>query len=86
QKADRRGKALNLSYDEAEQVLKLPNSYFERGYKKGLEEGVEKGRKELLQTIVVRMLKNGLDPQLIVEMTGLSQTEVEKIKQRLEYS
>jgi predicted transposase/invertase (TIGR01784 family) len=77
---------LNLSYDEAEQVLKLPNSYFERGYKKGLEEGVEKGRKELLQTIVVRMLKNGLDPQLIVEMTGLSQTEVEKIKQRLEYS
>ncbi|KGT37625.1 MAG: hypothetical protein SOH59_03035 [Heyndrickxia faecalis] len=77
---------MNLSYDEAEQVLKLPNSYFERGYKKGLEEGVEKGRKELLQTIVVRMLKNGLDPQLIVEMTGLSQTEVEKIKQRLEYS
>jgi predicted transposase/invertase (TIGR01784 family) len=77
---------LNLSYDEAEQVLKLPNSYFERGYKKGLEEGVEKGRKELLQTIVVRMLKNGLDPQLIVEMTGLSQTEVEKIKQRLEHS
>ncbi|WP_211062307.1 hypothetical protein [Heyndrickxia faecalis] len=75
---------MNLSYDEAEQVLKLPNSYFERGYKKGLEEGVEKGRKELLQTIVVRMLKNGLDPQLIVEMTGLSQTEVEKIKQRLE--
>ncbi|MEK6460585.1 hypothetical protein AABM27_08905 [Heyndrickxia faecalis] len=77
---------MNLSYDEAEQVLKLPNSYFDRGYKKGLEEGVEKGRKELLQTIVVRMLKNGLDPQLIVEMTGLSQTEVEKIKQRLEYS
>ncbi|APB36972.1 MULTISPECIES: hypothetical protein [Heyndrickxia] len=77
---------MNLSYDEAEQVLKLPNSYFERGYKKGLEEGVEKGRKELLQTIVVRMLKNGLDPQLIVEMTGLSQTEVEKIKQRLEHS
>ncbi|WP_276210460.1 hypothetical protein [Heyndrickxia coagulans] len=77
---------MNLSYDEAEQVLKLPNSYFERGYKKGLEEGVEKRRKELLQTIVVRMLKNGLDPQLIVEMTGLSQTEVEKIKQRLEYS
>ncbi|MED4920021.1 hypothetical protein MKO99_14795 [Heyndrickxia coagulans] len=41
---------MNQSYDEAEQVLKLPNSYFDRGYKKGKEEGieigVEKGREE----------------------------------------
>ncbi|MEC2339337.1 MULTISPECIES: hypothetical protein [Heyndrickxia] len=77
---------MNPSYDEAEQVLKLPNSYFDRGYKKGKEEGREEGREELLQTIVSRMLKNGLEPQLIVDMTGLTQTEVEKIKQQLEHS
>ncbi|AWP36335.1 hypothetical protein DXF96_10330 [Heyndrickxia coagulans] len=93
---------MNPSYDEAEQVLKLPNSYFDRGFKRGKEEGreegieigVEKGReegreeerKELLQTIpiAIKMLLAGMELQLIVEKTGLSQTEVEKIKQQLE--
>ncbi|KGB29108.1 Rpn family recombination-promoting nuclease/putative transposase [Heyndrickxia coagulans] len=75
-----------LDPDEAEQVLKLPNSYFDRGYKKGKEEGREEERKELLQTIpiAIKMLLSGMDLQLIVEKTGLSQTEVEKIKQQLE--
>lgn len=71
-----------LDTDEAEQVLKLPNSYFDRGYGKGKEEG----RKEERKTIVARMLKNGLELQLIVKMTDLSRTEVEKIKQQLEHS
>jgi predicted transposase YdaD len=101
-----------LDPDEAEQVLKLPNSYFDRGYKKGKEEGreegieigvekgreegieigVEKGReeerKEMLQTIpiAIKMLQEGRELQLIVEKTGLSQREVEKIKQQLEHS
>ncbi|MBT2238312.1 Rpn family recombination-promoting nuclease/putative transposase [Heyndrickxia coagulans] len=101
-----------LDPDEAEQVLKLPNSYFDRGYKKGKEEGreegieigvekgreegieigVEKGReeerKEMLQTIpiAIKMLQEGMELQLIVEKTGLSQREVEKIKQQLEHS
>ncbi|MCW8781739.1 transposase, partial [Weizmannia coagulans] len=81
-----------LDPDEAEQVLKLPNSYFDRGYKKGKEEGREEGReeerKELLQTIpiAIKMLQEGMKLQLIVEKTGLSQREVEKIKQQLEHS
>ncbi|MED4840197.1 transposase, partial [Weizmannia sp. CD-2023] len=81
-----------LDPDEAEQVLKLPNSYFDRGYKKGKEEGREEGReeerKELLQTIpiAIKMLQEGMELQLIVEKTGLSQREVEKIKQQLEHS
>ncbi|MDL5042428.1 MULTISPECIES: hypothetical protein [Heyndrickxia] len=79
-----------LGVDGKEVVLDLPNSYFERGYKKGLEEGREEvreeERKELLQTIpiAIKMLLSGMDLQLIVEKTGLSQTEVEKIKQQLE--
>ncbi|MEC2224179.1 transposase, partial [Weizmannia sp. CD-2023] len=73
-----------LDPDEAEQVLKLPNSYFDRGYKKGREEE----RKEMLQTIpiAIKMLLAGMELQLIVEKTGLTQTEVEKIKQQLEHS
>ncbi|RGR98057.1 hypothetical protein DWY16_08830 [Heyndrickxia coagulans] len=71
--------------DEAEQVLKLPNSYFDRGYRKGKEEGREEERKELLQTIpsAIKMLQEGMDLQFIVEKTGLSQAEVEKTKQQL---
>ncbi|WP_026684316.1 hypothetical protein [Heyndrickxia coagulans] len=90
--------------DGKEVVLDLPNSYFDRGYKKGKEEGreegieigVEKGReegreeerKELLQTIpiAIKILQAGMELQLIVEKTGLTQTEVEKIKQQLEHS
>ncbi|AEH52283.1 hypothetical protein BCO26_0224 [Heyndrickxia coagulans 2-6] len=80
-----------LDPDEAEQVLKLPNSYFDRGYRKGKEEGREEGRKEerkeLLQTIpsAIKMLQEGMDLQFIVEKTGLSRTEVEKTKQQLEH-
>ena len=74
-----------LDPDEAEQVLKLPNSYFDRGYRKGKEEGREEERKELLQTIpsAIKMLQEGMDLQFIVEKTGLSRTEVEKTKQQL---
>ncbi|AJO24351.1 hypothetical protein QQ991_04925 [Weizmannia coagulans] len=70
--------------DEAEQVIKLPNSYFDRGYRKGKKEG----REELLQTIptAIKMLQEGMDLQFIVEKTGLSRPEVEKIKQQLEHS
>ncbi|MDT9754826.1 hypothetical protein RP319_01285 [Heyndrickxia coagulans] len=74
--------------DGKEVVLDLPNYYYDLGYKKGFEEGFKEGLKEgkkaFLQTIVARMLKHGLETQLIVEVTGLSRTEVEKIKQQLE--
>ncbi|MEC2305640.1 hypothetical protein [Weizmannia sp. CD-2023] len=75
---------MNPSYDEAEQVLKLPNPYFDRGIRRGREEE----RKEMLQTIpiAIKMLQEGRELQLIVEKTGLSQREVEKIKQQLEHS
>ncbi|MDR4200819.1 hypothetical protein, partial [Bacillus altitudinis] len=62
--------------DGKEVVLDLPNSYFDRGYKKGIEIGVEKGREEerkkLLQTIpiAIKMLLAGMELQLIVEKTG----------------
>ncbi|MGG3965909.1 hypothetical protein [Heyndrickxia faecalis] len=64
----------------------------EKGREEGIEIGVEKGReeerKEMLQTIpiAIKMLQAGMELQLIVEKTGLTQTEVEKIKQQLEHS
>ena len=42
--------------DEAEQVIKLPNSYLDRGYRKGKKEG----REELLQTIPISRFKSSV--------------------------
>ncbi|WP_035200197.1 hypothetical protein, partial [Heyndrickxia coagulans] len=64
---------MNPSYDEAEQVLKLPNSYFDRGYKKGIEIGVEKGREDPKKRIFAsdsnfhQNVTEGMELQLIEE-------------------
>ncbi|WMM89400.1 transposase, partial [Heyndrickxia coagulans] len=68
-----------LDPDEAEQVLKLPNSYFDRGYKKGKEEGEER-----LRRFIVNLLKNQVDVKLIAQASGLSEDEIMKIKRQIE--
>jgi predicted transposase YdaD len=86
---------LNQIYDEAEQVLKLPNSYFDRGYKKGKEEGIEIGvekgreeereeRKKRLRRFIVNLLKNQVDVKLIAQASGLSEDEIMKISRQIE--
>ncbi|MEC2306032.1 transposase, partial [Weizmannia sp. CD-2023] len=72
-----------LDPDEAEQVLKLPNSYFDRGYKKGKEEGREEGE-ERLRRFIVNLLKNQVDVKVIAQASGLSEDEIMKIKRQIE--
>jgi len=73
----------------------LPNSYFDRGYKKGKEEGreegieigVEKGREEgeeKLRRFIVNLLKNQVDVKAIAQASGLSEDEIMKIKRQIE--
>ncbi|WP_211211499.1 transposase [Heyndrickxia acidiproducens] len=85
----------NLEPEEAEQILHLPNSYFDRGYQKGREEGreegikegikkgVKKGRLEAVEKVAVKMLQNRMDVSLIAKLTGLSSDEVLKLKQQI---
>uniref|UniRef100_UPI00215C552C hypothetical protein n=1 Tax=Heyndrickxia coagulans TaxID=1398 RepID=UPI00215C552C len=73
--------------DGKEVVLDLPNSYFDRGYKKGIEIGVEKGREEgeeKLRRFIVNLLKNQVDVKLIAQASGLSENEIMKIKRKIE--
>ncbi|MGG3422472.1 DUF4351 domain-containing protein, partial [Heyndrickxia faecalis] len=65
-----------LDPDEAEQVLKLPNSYFDRGYKKGREEERER--------LIINLLKNRVDVKVIAQASGLSEDEIMKIKRQIE--
>ncbi|MEC2224160.1 MULTISPECIES: hypothetical protein [Heyndrickxia] len=65
--------------DGKEVVLDLPNSYFDRGYKKGKEEGEER-----LRRFIVNLLKNQVDVKLIAQASGLSEDEIMKIKRQVE--
>ena len=66
--------------DEADEILEIPISYEERGKKKGLEEGLERGKKE----VALELLKKGLDIELIMEATKLSLEELKKLQKQLE--
>ncbi|MCQ2285920.1 MAG: hypothetical protein MJZ76_03475, partial [Bacteroidales bacterium] len=53
----------------------------DKGIKKGIEKGIEKGKNEEKLLIVHNMLDKGLDIDLISEITGLSVSEIRKIKE-----
>ena len=56
----------------------------QKGMKKGMEKGMEKGRQEGRaegkQAVALNMLKSGLDSALVCKVTGLSEQEIEKLK------
>jgi predicted transposase/invertase (TIGR01784 family) len=66
-----------------EKALKDINSIrgdgIEEGIKKGIEEGIKKGKREDAKM----MLKEGLDLNLIIEITGLTESEVLELKSEL---
>ena len=49
-------------------------------YRKGREEGEEKGRKEGRKDVALKLLKQGVEPSLICETTGLSEEELNRLK------
>ena len=51
----------------------------EQGKQVGLEEGLMKGKQEEQYQIATNMKKSGIDLQTIVDCTGLSMEEVEKL-------
>ncbi|KEF37246.1 hypothetical protein M670_03492 [Schinkia azotoformans MEV2011] len=66
-----------LDRGEAEQILKLPNSWID----KGIERGIEKGKIEEKKKIALEMLKEGLSIDLIVKVTHLSNEEIEILQE-----
>ena len=51
----------------------------EEGQEKGREEGREEGRKEGQFSIISTMLKNGITPKKVIEMTGISLEKIKKM-------
>ena len=50
-------------------------------YDKGLDDGIEKGAKEEKIKIVKSMLKENMDIEIIIKITGLTKEEIEKLKE-----
>ena len=59
--------------EEREQGLK-------KGLQKGRQEGLQKGRQEGQQAVILNMLKEKLDLSVISKVTGLSEEEINKLK------
>ena len=50
-------------------------------YAKGLDDGVEKGTREKQIEIAKSMLKENMDIEIIIKITGLTKEEIEKLKE-----
>ena len=50
-----------------------------QGIKQGIEQGIEKGIVQGKKSIIVNMLKKGFDIEMIVELSGLSEKEVQSL-------
>lgn len=70
-----------LDRGEAEQILKLPNSWIDKGIERGIEKGIEKGKMEEKKKIALKMLKEGLSIDLIIKVTHLSNEEIENLRE-----
>ena len=77
----------DISSDEAkERIAELRQKYImdtksqlrtaeEKGLKKGLEEGIKSGKKEIAK----KMLQKNIALETIIEITGVTEEEIEKI-------
>ncbi len=50
------------------------------GMKKGLAEGMEKGMNKRSLEIARKMLANGMDAAMVMEITGLSESQLQQLK------
>ena len=50
-----------------------------KGRKEGRQEGLQEGRREISRSIALKMLASGLEPKMVMELTGLSQEELSSL-------
>ena len=64
--------------ENAEEILKLPNSWEERGIEKGIEKGIEEG----IERVALEMIKEGFPIDVIAKVTHLDRQEIESIQKQ----
>ena len=57
------------------------NSYIS-GKKEGITKGITKGKKESIKQIAKKMIKMKIDKNIIINVTGLNEKELEQIEKQ----
>ena len=71
----------HLSYEEEQEKLRRSDIHEARD--EGISEGITKGIAEEKENIAINMLKRNMSIKDIIEITGLTEKEIEKIKQKI---
>ena len=53
---------------------------YDKGLKEGIEQGIEKGIEQNKKDILEKLLKTDLSIEQIIEITGFTAEEIEKLK------
>ena len=53
----------------------------EKGLAEGMEKGMEKGMNQRSLEIARKMLANGMDAAMVMEITGLSESQLQQLKE-----
>ncbi|WP_051575213.1 hypothetical protein [Sporolactobacillus terrae] len=69
-----------MSIEIREEVLKWPNSFYDRGKKEGIEQGIEQGERKAKEQFARKLLQKGMSHAEISELTGLSDKEIIKLE------
>ncbi|KLI01553.1 hypothetical protein SINU_12870 [Sporolactobacillus inulinus CASD] len=64
-----------MSIEIHEEVLKWPNSFYDRGKKEGIEQGERKAKEQFVR----KLLQKGMSHAEISELTGLSEVAIKSM-------
>jgi predicted transposase/invertase (TIGR01784 family) len=66
-----------------EEVLKWPNSFYDRGKEEGKREGKKEGKREGNKETAIRLLKMGIDVVTVSKATDLNQEEIKELQRKI---
>ena len=68
------------AYDKFWDSVSVERTLIDDSYQKGMEKGLEKGMKNGKIEIARKMLAQGIDEAMVMDMTGLTAEEIKQIK------
>ena len=57
---------------------------FAEGVEEGIEQGIEQGIERGIERVALNGIQRGLDNKLLIELTGLSEVQIEYLREKFE--
>ena len=68
------------AYDKFWDSVSVKRTLIDDSYQKGIEKGIEKGMNQRSLEIARKMLTQGMDEAMVMDMTGLTAEEIKQMK------